>query len=122
FSKTYPFGMKDETVFWLSEDKTIVFSYNVITKVIDQKEIPPYDISLGERGVVFFDTIPWKVIVGSDQFSFFSEETGEVFSDDNLNVGEAFRIKEKLDTILKKEDLENLNFVTDTITDTVTEE
>ena len=113
FSKTYPFGMKDDTVFWLSEDKTIVFSYNVITKIIDQKEIPPYDISSGERGIVFFDTIPWKIIVGADQFSFYSEETGEVFSDDNLNAGEAFRVKEKLDTVLTKEELGNLNFITE---------
>ena len=112
-SKSYPFGIKGGNVFWLSEDEKILFAYNIDSKKIEQKEIPAYDKSVGERGEVTFEDISWKVIIGADSFSFYSPETGEVFSDDNLTTSEAFRIKEKLDALLTKEKLEELNFVID---------
>lgn len=112
-SKRYPFGIKGGSVYWLSEDETMVYRYTIDTKVIDQKEIPPHDVANGERGEVMFENSLWKVYVGADAFSFSSEETGEIFSDDNLTVGEAFRIKEKLDLMISKEKLEELNFVTE---------
>ncbi len=115
FSKTYPFGMKGDNVFWLSEDGAIVYMYNVVTKKLDHILLPAFDTSLGERARVTFEGFAWEVIVGSDQFSFFSAETGEVFSDDNLSVSEAFRVKEKLDTFLSREAVEGLQLVTKAI-------
>lgn len=111
FSKTYPFGMKGDNIFWLSEDNGIVYMYNVVTKKLQQMNVPPYDVSLGERAEVVFDGFPWKVVIGADQFSFFSGETGEVFSDDNLSASEAFRVKEKLDTFMTQDKIEELNLI-----------
>lgn len=104
-----PLGVKDGYVFWLSEDRSLVFAYNLATKEIKSQSVPPYDVSRGERGEVVFEGIPWKVILGVDSFMFFSEQTGEVFSDENSSVAEALRQKFKLDNKLDKEELSNLN-------------
>lgn len=111
FSKNYPFGIKDNNVFWLSDDELTLFRYDIATKVLDHKEIAPYDTSIGERGEVTFEDIVWKVMIGGGQLSFYSELTGEVFSDDNLAVGEAFRVKQGLDILLGQDKIEELNFV-----------
>lgn len=111
FSKNYPFGIKDNTVFWLSDDELILFRYDIATKVLDYKEIAPYDASTGGRGEVTFEGSVWKIIIGGGQLSFYSELTGEVFSDDNLAVGEAFRVKHGLDVVLGQDKIEELNFV-----------
>lgn len=111
FSKKYPFGIKDNNVFWLSDDELTLFRYDIATKVLDYKEIVPYDTSIGERGEVTFEGIVWKVMIGGGQLSFYSELTGEVFSDDNLAVGEAFRVKQGLDVLLGQDKIEELNFV-----------
>ena len=111
FSKNYSFGIKDNNVFWLSDDELTLFRYDIATKVLDHKEIAPYDASIGERGEVAFEDIVWKVMIGGGQLSFYSELTGEVFSDDNLAVGEAFRVKQGLDILLGQDKIEELNFV-----------
>ncbi len=105
-----PLGVKDGYVFWLSEDRSLVFAYNLVTKEIYNQTVPTHDIARGERGELMFDGIPWKVIVGADGFSFFSDATGEVFSDENGTVAEILRQKLKLDSVLDKEELSNLNF------------
>lgn len=113
------FGLKDGTVFWVSSDKAKVFAYTLLeasssssTPMIapQEKEVPSYNASLGERAEVTFEGIPWKVIIGANGFSFYSERTGEVFSDENGSVAEALRQKFNLDTVLNKEQLSNLNF------------
>ena len=108
-SASSPLGVKDGYVFWLSEDKGQVFAYNIETKEIKVEPVPAYDAANGERGEVIFLGIPWKVIIGAGEFSFFSEATGEVFSDDNGSIAEALRQKLKLDAVLSKEELSNLN-------------
>lgn len=105
-----PVGAKDGYVFWLSGDKTILFAYSLETKEILQQQVPAYDPSIGERGEVIFPELLWKVIVTSDALSFYSEATGEVFSDDNGSASELLRQKLNLDTILDKERLQDLNF------------
>lgn len=105
-----PLGVKDGYVFWLSEDRSLVFAYNLVTKEIYNQTVPTHDLSRGERGEVLFEGIPWKVIIGGDGFSFFSDATGEVFSDENGTVAEILRQKLKLDSVLDKEELSNLNF------------
>jgi hypothetical protein len=110
-AKDYPFAIKDRNIFWLSEDETMVFTYNIDSKTIDYRIIPPYDKGNGERGEVDFSNLVWKVYVGASNFSFYSEFTGEVFSDDNLTTVDVFRSKEELDTLVTKEKLEDLNFV-----------
>lgn len=113
-----PLGVKDRYVFWLSEDKGQVFAYNIETKEIKVEYVPSYDAANGERGEVIFLGIPWKVIIGAGEFSFFSEATGEVFSDDNGSVAEALRQKLKLDSVLSKEELSNLNLQVEVTPDT----
>lgn len=105
-----PLGIKDGYIFWLSEDRQQVFAYSLLTKEIQVKALPSYNAMLGERGEVIFDTIPWKVIIGAENFSFFSDQTGEVFSDENGSVAEMLRQKFKLDSVLDKEELSSLNF------------
>jgi hypothetical protein len=109
-SSTYPLGVKGGFLFWLSVDKHKLYSYNFISKAVFEKDVPVFDGSFGERAEISFTEVPWKVIIGSEGFSFFSPETGEVFSDDNLNIAQAFRKKLKLDTVLDVEELSNLNF------------
>ena len=105
-----PLGIKDGYIFWLSHDRQQVFAYSLLTKEIQVKALPLYNATLGERGEVIFDTIPWKVIIGAENFSFFSDQTGEVFSDENGSVAEMLRQKFKLDSVLDKEELSSLNF------------
>ncbi len=114
-----PLGVKDGYIFWLSADNSTVFAYNIVTKDIKEQPVPLYDTSKGERGEVIFLDIPWKVIINGDKFSFFSEATGEVFSDDNGSVAEALRQKLKLDTVLDKESLSNLNLQVESMDDSV---
>lgn len=109
-SANSPLGVKDGYIFWLSEDRKQIFVYNILTKELQTKDVPPHDITQGERAEVVFDLIPWTVIIGADSFSFFSKETGEVFSDDNGSIAEILRQKFKLDSLLNKEELSNLNF------------
>lgn len=104
-----PLGIKSEYIFWLSGDESGVIAYNMTTHERKEEKIPPYDISKGERGEVVFKNIPWKVIIGTEEFSFFSEGTGEVFSDDNGSILELFRQKLQLDGVLDKEELSHLN-------------
>jgi hypothetical protein len=112
-SPTYPLGVKDDYLFFLSEDKQVVYAYNLVTKALLQNDVPSFDGARGERAEIHFAEIKWKVIVSSDRFSFFSEETGEVFSDDNLTIVEAFRQKLKLDTVLDIEELGDLSLPTE---------
>ncbi len=111
-----PLGVKGGYVFWLSEDRSLVFAYNIVTKEIKSQSVPSHNVSLGERGEVIFESIPWKVILGTDSFLFYSEATGEVFSDENGSVAEALRQKLKLDTLLNEEELSNLNLQVDAST------
>jgi hypothetical protein len=77
-------------------------------KLLDQT-VPTFDGADGERADVRFDNIPWKVIVGNEGFSFFSPETGEVFSDEDSRSVETLRTKMGLDSVLDKEELSNLS-------------
>jgi hypothetical protein len=104
-----PLGLKDNYVFWLSLDKSTVYAYNLETKSIVEQPLPAYDATRGERAEMTFDTIPWKVIMGNDGFSFYSVATGEVFSDEDSRIVEALRQKMGLDAVLNKETLSNLS-------------
>lgn len=109
-SAEYPFGIKGGFIFWMSNDRSIAYAYNPNTKVFLEQTVPPFDASLGERAEVSFPDISWKVIVNNDKFTFYSQETGEVFSDEDSNVQETLRRKFNLDTILTAEKLNQLDF------------
>jgi hypothetical protein len=109
-AKDMQLGLKDNHIFWLSEDRTKVYAYDLLTTSIISKEIPPLDSSIGERGRVIFEGVAWEVIIGSEEFAFYSEATGEVFSDDNGNLTEALRQKLELDKVLDVEAISGLNF------------
>ncbi len=108
-SATYPLGTKGDYLFWLSHDEMTLYAYNLRTKEVMMKMVPLFDGIKGERGEVIFDNFPWKVIIGAEGFLFFSVGTGEVFSDDNSSVVEAFRKKMKLDSILNNDELSGLS-------------
>ncbi len=108
-SQTYPLGVKGNYLFWLSNDEAKVYAYNFDSKVVLERGVPIFNGARGERAEVIFEEIPWKIIISSERFSFFSEETGEVFSDDNSTITEEFRKILKLDEVLNQEEFESLN-------------
>jgi hypothetical protein len=112
-SSAYPLGFKSGYIFWLSQDESTVHAYDSVSKVVLEKIVPNFDGSKGERAEVIFDEIPWKVIVSTEGFSFYSEGSGEVFSDENSSVVDIFRKKLQLDTVLNKEELSELSFPVD---------
>ena len=104
-----PLGLKGKYVFWLSVDGDTVYTYDLETKTIVAQALPAFDSSLGERAEMTFDGILWKVIMNNEGFSFYSEATGEVFSDEDSRIVEALRVVMGLDAMLDKDTLSNLN-------------
>ncbi|MEN9881108.1 MAG: hypothetical protein RLZZ308_291 [Candidatus Parcubacteria bacterium] len=109
FAGDYPIGVKAGHVFWLSNDRSIVYAYNLTTNSILEQALQPFDVSHGERGHVSFEGVPFEVIISSGGFVFYSRETGEVFSDDDVLVAEALRKKLELDKVLDEDAISNLN-------------
>ncbi len=110
-SSTYPLGMKGGSLFWLSKDEGKVFAYNFETKSVAEKIVPHFNAANGERSTVLFEGILWKVIISAEGFLFFTEETGEVFSDDNSLLVEEFRTTMDLDTTLSQDMIDDLNLL-----------
>jgi len=105
----FPIGLKDKFVFWLSEDFRILFVFDTSNKQKTQFIVPTYDWEKGERARIDLQNIPWEVIVDRDRFYFYSQDTGEVFSDEDQVFREAFREKNNLDLFLTKDELSELN-------------
>lgn len=103
-SSTFPVGLKENWIFWLSNDSSKLFVYDVVEKKLFYKDVK---IEEGKRTRVSFNEIPWEIVI-FDNFYFYSDETGEVFSDDDKNVKEIFREKYFLDNFLSEEDLTDL--------------
>lgn len=107
-----PLGLKDDYVFWLSASGTQAYAFDSQHKTYQIKEVKPFDVTLGERGEVMFDDVGWKVIIGSDKFYFWKEETGEVFSDGNSEALDNFRKEFRLDDVLSDEEKDNVGIPT----------
>ncbi len=118
-AKDMQIGIKDTHLFWLSEDRFNVYAFNLADKSIQVREVPAHDTSIGERGRVTFDGVGWEVIVGAQDFAFYSEQTGEVFSDDDSSLSETLRLRFGLDSVLDTDAISNLNL---SVTATSTEE
>ena len=106
---TSPIGVKEEFLFWISKEYEYVYAYNLLSKKVFEKRLPRFDASLGERAEIHFEEIKWKVIVSSEGFTFYSDATGEVFSDENSQIVETLRRKIGLDQVLDKEEMSNLS-------------
>lgn len=119
-SSLFPIAIKDSYVFFMSGDETEIISYNITTKVTKRLSIPLYDGAEGERAEVVFEGFPWKIIVSPNNFSFFSEKTGELFSDENGALAEQFRNRMLLDSILNKDQLSDFNFQVDGSEESIT--
>ncbi len=117
-SSDFPFGIKGGFLFWLSQDKSFVYAYNPITKVFFEKEMPTFNPSEGERAEISFEEIRWKIIVNNENFTFFSNQTGEVFSDEDSQSLNALRQKINLDGILNEEKLNKLDFSLENLEET----
>lgn len=107
-----PLGLKDDYVFWLSASGTQAYAFDSKHKAYQTKEIKPFNPSEGERGEATFIDVPWKVIIGTDRFYFWKEETGEVFSDGNSEALDNFRKEFRLDEILSDEEKDNIGIPT----------
>ena len=103
-----PLGIKDGYLFWISVDKTLVYAYDLNNRVVSSKLLPVFDPSKGQRAEINFDNFQWKVIVGGNGFSFYSKDTGEVFSDENSQAVAILRQKLGLDAVMSKEEQGNL--------------
>jgi hypothetical protein len=104
-----PIGAKGGYLFWLSIDRKNMYAYSLENKTVLEQKIPEYNADKGERAEVTFDGISWKAIVNNEGFSFYSPETGEVFSDEDSGIVETLRSAKKLDVVLNKEELSKLN-------------
>ncbi|MCF7843399.1 hypothetical protein K9M47_00700 [Candidatus Gracilibacteria bacterium] len=104
-------GIKGEHLFWLAKDGLIIYAYNFKNKSLDQMPVPPFDISKGEKARVKFLGTQWTVLIGARGFTFYSTETGEVFSDGDSDALDALRKKLNLDAFLSDEKLSELNYI-----------
>lgn len=104
-----PIGVKGGYLFWLSLGKDTMYAYSLEDKVVLEQKVPVYDADKGERAEVTFTGVRWKVIMNSEGFSFYSLETGEVFSDEDSGIVETLRNTKKLDSVMNKEELSKLN-------------
>lgn len=109
----FPFGLKGDYVFWLSKNKQEVYAFDSRHRTYQSKELPAYNISDGERGEVLFDDVPWKVIIGADNFAFWSEATGEVFGDEDAGALVNFTDFFHLQTVLSQKEKENIGIPVD---------
>lgn len=109
----FPIGFKGGWIFWLAEGKGDLFAFHPQNKTFLQKPIPIFDPARGERARIRFSEISWEIIVDADNFYFFSNKTGEVFSDGNSEILESFRKRFDLDRFLTKEELSDLSFSID---------
>lgn len=104
-----PLGIKDGYVFWLSDNKSSAYAYRPQDKMLLEQPVKTFDPAYGERAELQFEGVPWKVIVSNEGFTFYSDATGEVFSDEDSRIVGVLRSKMGLDAVLDKEQLSNLN-------------
>lgn len=110
-SSSSPIGVKDGYIFWLSKDNTIMYSYNIKTGLYEGSQlVPSFDASRGERPRLSFPGIPWEIIIGAKRFTFYSKETGEVFSNGDSKILDAVRERFHLEEILTEEKLQELDY------------
>lgn len=107
-----PLGLKDDYVFWLSASGTQAYAFDSKHRTYQIKEVKPFDVTQGERGEATFKDLPWKVIIGTDKFYFWKEETGEVFSDGNSEALDNFRKEFRLDEVLSDEEKDSIGIPT----------
>lgn len=91
------FVLKDNLMVWRLENENSVFIYNLLTKDYFKEEIPPFDPSRAEKGLIRIKDTPWVLIISNPDLTFFSLDTGEVFPDNNAGPIEEFRQKFSLD-------------------------
>jgi hypothetical protein len=115
-AQDFSLGLKDDHLFWLSEDRKTIFAYNTMNNTQISEAVPEYDISKGEFGIIHFvndPSINWTIMIDNSQFYFYSNESGQVFSDDNMDIKEAFRKKVSLDHLMDPGDIASLGLEID---------
>lgn len=105
----FPLGLYGGYIIWLSNKKGFVNVYNIEKGLWYQKKIPEFSPSNGERGVVAFKGVPWKVIVGHKEFYFEVSNAGEIFSENNAEAIQTFRLRVSLDNYLDEVELSSLS-------------
>lgn len=108
----FPIGIKDDWIFWLTEDKEEIVAFHYPTEKSLKERIPPFDCAQGERAEIKFPEISWKIILDCHNFYFSNEEIGEVFSDGNSISLERFKEIFKLDLFFEPEELIDTGFPT----------
>lgn len=79
----YPSSSKDGVVYWISPDGDRVFSYNLENNMMFESVIVAHPLSEDINTRLQFPTTPWTVVIGSDSFYFYSDQTGEIFADEH---------------------------------------
>lgn len=106
-----PIGIKDGVFFWLSKEGTAVYAYDPSKNMRYSRPVPPFDPARGERARVHFPGVSWDVMFDNHGFYFFSEETGEVFSDENADARKVFGARHNLYLLLSDERMSELGFM-----------
>jgi len=116
-SKNIRFGIKGNTVFWVSEFGDKIYAYDSDKNVTVYKNVPEYNPGNGEVGKISFnDTVidnGWDVITDGSQIYFYNPERGETFSDDDMSTKEKFRQIMNLDKYLDVQELSSLSLEVD---------
>lgn len=106
----FPMGLKGGFFFWLSKDRAILYAYHPEHNEHLSQPVPAFDPAKGERARMHFPGILWQVIVDNHNFYFFSQETGEVFSDGSSSAREEFGARNNLHKFISEEQMGHLGF------------
>lgn len=110
-SPRFPIGFKGGKMFLLTGDEKTLIVYDYATKSSTKLFVPFFDISKGERAEFFLEGFPWKVILGGNNFYFYSEETGEVFSDEDSGFVSVVESSHEDGILVNKRTLEQLDIL-----------
>ena len=106
---TYPVASKDSIIFWRGVSGDKIFSYDlrtggtlgqtmIVANLPEQTDFPRFS----------FPFTQWEVIMGNDRFNFYSNRTGEVFSDEDTTGVRQFIVATGLDKLGTASYFENL--------------
>jgi len=107
-SPEFPIGLKDDFFFWLSENGKNLQAFNNKKGVYLSMPVPEFNPANGERGIINFLETDWELIIDSSNFYFRKDGVGEIFSDGNSEISEAFRYQFNLDKLLTTEQLTDI--------------
>jgi hypothetical protein len=102
-------GVKDNLIFWYSQNKDRVYVYDLRTSGTYHELWLVSNLPESEEALSFtFPFTSWRLVDGEQFFTFSSTETGEVFSDGSTESLESFLSEFNLTDYLDEEKLSEI--------------